>query len=563
MFNGLLGSRSIAQRLTLVLGIVLLISFIGSGIGFFALNRVADQSALMYGNYLAAERDATEYYRLVSGGAARSQAIALSGDLTLGDQLAPTAAAATEAANTIFKKLEQKMDSDAEKALMKALDEARNGYRIGREALMKAKKSGDEAAAKQAYASEFQPAVARLSEATLAIAKSQRDQLDAAARALESTNRSARTSLVVFALIAVALAVWLSLALGSSITGPLRRAAEVAESIAHFDLTGSIPAGGRDEVGRLLSALSEMQSALQKLIGEVRGAADSIGTASAEIATGNLDLSQRTEQTASNLQNAASSMAELTGTVKQTADAAMTANQLASSAASVAQRGGEAVSQVVATMDEISQSSRKINEIIGTIDGIAFQTNILALNAAVEAARAGEQGRGFAVVAGEVRSLAGRSADAAKEIKSLIGSSVERVEAGSRLVAEAGSTMGELVDAVQRVKDIMSEITTATAEQSDGIAQVNIAIAQLDQVTQQNAALVEQSTAAAESLRDQGLSASGTSSRSHRRRNPNRSSNHNCCHPHRSHRRPSLSRSCCRSPSRRHRGAAGCAVRPG
>ena len=503
MFNGLLGSRSIAQRLTLVLGLVLLISFIGSGIGFFGLSRTAAQSATMYGDYLAAERDATEYYRLVSGGEARAQAIALSTDLTLGDQLAPTATAATDAANAVFKKIQAKMNTEAEQTLMKALDQARGGYRTGREALMKAKKSGDEAAAKQAYASEFQPAVAKLSEATLAIVKSQRDQLDASAKELESSNAKARTSLIAFALIALALAVWLSLALGASITGPLRRAAEVAEAIAHFDLTRDIPAGGGDEVGRLLNALQEMQSALKKLIGEVRGAADSIGTASAEIATGNLDLSQRTEQTASNLQNAASSMSELTGTVKQTADAAMTANQLASSAASVAQRGGEAVSQVVATMDEISQSSRRINDIIGVIDGIAFQTNILALNAAVEAARAGEQGRGFAVVAAEVRSLAQRSAGAAKEIKTLIGASVERVDSGTQQVQAAGATMTEIVASVQRVTDIIGEISAAAREQSEGIGVVNGSVVQLDQMTQQNAALVEQSAAAAESLREQ------------------------------------------------------------
>ncbi len=286
-------------------------------------------------------------------------------------------------------------------------------------------------------------------------------------------------------------------------SGMLHAATEAAEALARFDLTHPIPGGGADGVGRLLAALDATQRSLQKLIGEVRGAADSIGTASAEIATGNFALSQRTEQTASNLQNAASSMSELTGTVKQTADAAMTANQLASSAASVAQRGGEAVSQVVATMDEISQSSRKINEIIGVIDGIAFQTNILALNAAVEAARAGEQGRGFAVVAGEVRALAQRSAEAAKEIKSLISASVERVDSGTEQVQAAGATMTEIVASVQRVTDIIGEISAAAREQSEGIASVNASVVQLDQMTQQNAALVEESAAAAESLREQ------------------------------------------------------------
>jgi len=236
---------------------------------------------------------------------------------------------------------------------------------------------------------------------------------------------------------------------------------------------------------------------------EVGQCVSGIQTASAEIASGNQDLSSRTEQTASNLQQTASSMEQLTGTVKQSAESASQANQLASSAAAVAERGGSVVSQVVSTMNEINASSKKIADIIGVIDGIAFQTNILALNAAVEAARAGEQGRGFAVVAGEVRSLAQRSAEAAKEIKSLIGSSVDRVEAGSKLVADAGKTMSEIVGSVKRVSDIIGEITAAANEQSQGIGQVNTAVTQLDQMTQQNAALVEQSAAAAESLKDQ------------------------------------------------------------
>jgi methyl-accepting chemotaxis protein len=269
--------------------------------------------------------------------------------------------------------------------------------------------------------------------------------------------------------------------------------------------SGAAEPEGADEIGQLQHTLRRMRETLGGTIGNIRTTAESIGTAASEITNGNHDLSARTEKAASSLEETASAMEQLTGTVQNSAASAGQANQLAVSAATVAQRGGEVVSQVVHTMDEINASSRKIADIIGVIDGIAFQTNILALNAAVEAARAGEQGRGFAVVAGEVRSLAGRSADAAKEIKSLIGSSVERVEAGSRLVAEAGRTMEELVGAVQRVRDIMGDITSATAEQSDGITQVNVAITQLDQVTQQNAALVEQSTAAAESLREQAV----------------------------------------------------------
>jgi len=255
--------------------------------------------------------------------------------------------------------------------------------------------------------------------------------------------------------------------------------------------------------GSLIDGLAKMVHSMRSTVEQVRTSTESINTASVEIASGNQDLSARTEQTASNLQETAASMEQLTSNVKQSADAARQANQLAASAAEVAQRGGAVVGQVVSTMDEINNSSKKIADIIGVIDGIAFQTNILALNAAVEAARAGEQGRGFAVVASEVRSLAQRSAGAAKEIKALINSSVERVEAGSKLVGDAGSTMAEIVASVQRVSDIINEITAATSEQSDGIGQVNVAVTQLDQMTQQNAALVEQSAAAAESLKAQ------------------------------------------------------------
>ena len=295
----------------------------------------------------------------------------------------------------------------------------------------------------------------------------------------------------------------LTLLNSKSITGPIGYAQTVAEAIADGDLTRPIRLEGRDEATALLSALGRMQASLSRVVGQVHESSHSIQLSSAEVASGNNDLSQRTEQAAGSLQITASSMEQLTATVRQSADAAIQANQLAESATSVAQRGGHAVAQVVTTMEEINTSSRRIADIIGTIDGIAFQTNILALNAAVEAARAGEQGRGFAVVATEVRSLAGRSAEAAREIKALIGASVDRVEAGTRQVAEAGSTMSEIVDSVQRVSNIIGEISAAAAEQSAGIGQVNQSVAQLDQSTQQNAALVEQSAAAAESLREQ------------------------------------------------------------
>ncbi|MDE2456139.1 MAG: HAMP domain-containing protein [Burkholderiales bacterium] len=297
----------------------------------------------------------------------------------------------------------------------------------------------------------------------------------------------------------------LTLLNSASITGPIGHAREVAQAIDQGDLSREIEIAGRDEASDLLASLQAMQQWLRRIVGDVRHSSANIEVASREVASGNADLSTRTEQAASSLQQTAGSMAQLTSTVGQGADSARQASQLAGSAAEVAQRGGQVVAEVVTTMDEISTSSKKIGDIIGVIDGIAFQTNILALNAAVEAARAGEQGRGFAVVASEVRSLAGRSTDAAREIKSLVGRSLVNVESGSRLVADAGSTMSEIVAGVQRVADIIGEVTAAANEQSRGIGQVNGAISQLDHMTQQNAALVEQSAAAAESMQEQAV----------------------------------------------------------
>ncbi len=288
-----------------------------------------------------------------------------------------------------------------------------------------------------------------------------------------------------------------------SITTPSSHAREVAMAIADGNLTAEIHTEGKDETADLLRALAHMQKELGSVVGDVRRASESIHVASSEVASGNADLSHRTETTASSLQQTASSMEQLTSSVRHSAEAAVHADQLASSASSVAERGGQVVHQVVQTMGDIHTASRKIADIIGVIDGIAFQTNILALNAAVEAARAGEQGRGFAVVASEVRSLAGRSAAAAREIKTLIQASVERIDGGTRLVQDAGTTMTDIVQSVQRVTETIQGITQATAQQSDGISQVNGAVSHLDQMTQQNAALVEQSAAAAESLRDQ------------------------------------------------------------
>lgn len=323
---------------------------------------------------------------------------------------------------------------------------------------------------------------------------------------IEASRSQASRISWILALVSVALggvAVALAWRMQQKIVGELGHAVNVAHEVAHGNLTVDSSTDRDDEVGDLLRAMGTMTSQLNRSVATVRESSESIRLASAEIATGNQDLSMRTEQTASNLQRASTSTDQLNNAVRQSADSARQAFALAANASAVAARGGAVVSQVVSTMEEINTSARKISDIIGVIDGIAFQTNILALNAAVEAARAGEQGRGFAVVASEVRSLAGRSAEAAKEIKSLISASVEKVDSGTRLVASAGETMGEIVGSVQRVSDMIGEISSASNEQSEGIGQVNITVSELDQMTQQNAALVEESAAAAESLREQ------------------------------------------------------------
>ena len=319
----------------------------------------------------------------------------------------------------------------------------------------------------------------------------------------EAQVRSATWVFGAVLLLALVLVIPLTLINMQSIRQPIEQARRLAERIATGDLNAQLDNFGQDEPAQLLCALAAMQDALRDIVGQVREASESIQGASAEVASGNADLSGRTEQAASSLQQTSSAMEQLTQSVRQSADASHQASTLATSASDAAQRGGEVVSQVVSTMDDINVASRRIADIIGTIDGIAFQTNILALNAAVEAARAGEQGRGFAVVASEVRSLAQRSAEAAREIKSLIGASVEKVDNGARLVQAAGATMGEIVSSVRRVAAIIGEISGAAREQSQGIGQINSAVGELDRMTQQNSALVEQSAAAAESLKDQ------------------------------------------------------------
>jgi len=383
------------------------------------------------------------------------------------------------------------------------MSSASAAYLSGQEELLKLIAGGDAEASRAYLTNQLRPRLAVLKGATAEQITLQKGRSVRAGEEAEETYRSTTWLMAIVGACALALAALVAWWITRSITRPLLRALDVANTVAEGDLTSRIDATSNDETGRLLQALKTMNENLARTVGAVRIGTDTIAVAAAEVAAGSHDLSRRTEQQAAALEETASSMEELTSTVKQNADNARQANKLAESASNVAARGGDVIHQVVGTMDQINESSSKINDIIGVIDGIAFQTNILALNAAVEAARAGEQGRGFAVVASEVRNLAQRSAAAAREIKELIGDSSDKVANGSKLVAEAGATMQEIVDSVRRVTDIMSEISAASAEQTAGIEQINQAVAQMDEGTQQNAALVEQAAAASSAMQEQ------------------------------------------------------------
>ena len=408
----------------------------------------------------------------------------------------------TEAA-ALQQQLEQQLTSPEGRAQLKLIADAHGKVLEVEAAVTKLRAGAQYSAARELLNQQLLPAMEVYSKAQIDLVALQERMRD---RMLEQGQaQRAQAMLVGSGVLAavVLLGLWLSILVVRQITAPLDQAVRLADTIAAGDLTVDVHDSRQDEFGHLLRSLSQMNQRLRDVVAQVRHGVDAVSSASSQIATGNQDLSSRTEQTASNLEETAASIEELTATVSQSADTARQANQLASTAVQAAERGGHVVEQVVASMQQISSSSHKISDIIGVIDGIAFQTNILALNAAVEAARAGEQGRGFAVVAAEVRSLAQRSAEAAKEIKALISASVGNVDTGSAQVAQAGESMHEIVASVRRVTDLIGEITAATQEQQDGFVQVNQAVSNLDQMTQQNAALVEESSAAATSMNEQ------------------------------------------------------------
>ena len=483
--------------------ILLLIMLLISVTSIVSMGHMARSTTEITEVALAKERMISDWFRNIHSGSRRTTAIAKSSDPSLATFFAEDAAESSRQSSKLQDRIEPLLQTQEEKDIWVEIKKARAGYLAGRDVVTKAKAEGRAEDAERLFTQQYQPATQRYIDMVQRLLDMQRAAIDSSAADVLvrfSASRAAIITVVSLAFVLGALAAWW---ITRGITRPLAEALRVARTVANNDLTSRITVDSRDETGQLLQALRQMNDNLAQVVGQVRSGADSIATASGEIDAGNQDLSSRTEQQASSLEQTAAAMEELTSTVKQNAENARQANQLAASASQTAVQGGKVVAGVVDTMGGISESSRKIADIIGVIDSIAFQTNILALNAAVEAARAGEQGRGFAVVAAEVRSLAQRSAQAASEIKALIQTSVQAVDVGVRQVEDAGKTMKEIVDSVQRVGDIIGEITAASSEQSGGIGQVNQAVGDIDRMTQQNAALVEESAAAAESLREQ------------------------------------------------------------
>jgi methyl-accepting chemotaxis protein len=499
----------IGVRLGIGFTLLLILLAITTGVGIFKMGDLNDATDTIVKQNWVKAKLANNALDNARGSIARVFEIVASTDEAQSANALQRLRANTDALDDALAKVQPLLVSPEAKARNVAAREIRNRYVADYEKVLSLLKDNNrDEASKQAYGPTYKD-MHELADVLRAEINFQETRFEAAGESSAQTYHSARTEMLIIGAIAIVVGLGLAFFITRSITLPLYNALTIAETVAAGDLTSPIEETSRDEMGKLLHALGEMNASLAKVVGQVRSGTESMASSTKEIANGNMDLSSRTESQASALEQTASSMEELTSTVKQNADNARQANQMALSASEVAIRGGSVVSEVVNTMGAINDSSRKIVDIISVIDGIAFQTNILALNAAVEAARAGEQGRGFAVVAAEVRSLAQRSASAAKEIKALIGDSVEKVDAGTRLVDQAGITMNEVVESIKRVTDIMAEISAASQEQTQGIEQVNIAITEMDNVTQQNAALVEEAAAAAGSLQDESSHLAG------------------------------------------------------
>jgi methyl-accepting chemotaxis protein len=499
-----LTNLKVTTRIWLGFSILLVMLLIMAGIGAWRLQTVGSLNRFMVKEILGKQRLVTQWYDATNANSHRTLSLARATNPEESKIILEKIKVASTGISELQAKLDALPKSSEEKALFAEIAEKRTAYVDARKLLLKEKETGNQEAVNQLIDSSFQPTLTVYLATFNKLIDFQDDLVDQSSALIEAQYQKGQLIIAIMVGITIPLGILFSYLLGHSITVPLRSAMNIALAVAKGDLTSEIAdAKGSNELSLLLRALGQMQHSLEQIVSDVSQGADAIASASQQITSGNQNLSVRTEQQAGALENTASATEELTSTAQQNGDNAREANDLAASASMVAIKGGAVVAQVVETMGSINESSKRIVDIIGVIDGIAFQTNILALNAAVEAARAGEQGRGFAVVAAEVRNLAQRSAAAAKEIKMLIGASVEKVDIGAKLVDQAGATMDEIVASIGKVTGIIGEITVASQEQASGIFQISSAITQMDASTQENASLVEESVAAAESLLDQ------------------------------------------------------------
>jgi methyl-accepting chemotaxis protein len=502
-WSGFWVSGSFSRRIMSVLSLVLAVALIGSALGVWSLQRVSKETGRMVDEVMATERLAGDLHRHIAVNVARSKALALSSEPQVGDVLTPEINKTSAAVDELLRKMGTMMTAPADQLIFRNMTDANVKFNKARDELNVAHDSGLTSNIEQVYVSRFTPAAQALLDAVTQLGESHRAEIDASVARISDLSLSARWSLILFGVCALLLGGVLSVWLVRGVTRPIQQAVDTANRVAALDLTQRIDGHDRDEGGRLLAALGRMQVSLHSLVSQVQGASRTVAEGATEIAAGNLDFSTRTEMTASFLQQTAAGVEQITSTMQHSLEAATRGEVLAKSAAREAAGGSSAMSEVMQTMDDIRESSRQIADITAVIDGIAFQTNILALNAAVEAARAGDQGRGFAVVAAEVRALANRSAVASRQIKSLISDSVDKVKLGTSKVIEAKDTMSTIVDSVGRLAQAIGEITAATGGQSTGMSSINVAVNRLDQMTQQNAAVVEESAAAAQSLQEQ------------------------------------------------------------